>query len=157
MSEYDEVYNVSEAKKWFIPTAAFLARDMYFDAHSTKPMRIMRQRALEQRIDKWRDLTMQIIHQHQQANKKIESLQTQLDNLLCRIHRDGGHYISEHRAEKAFNDADTKVAESYGLIDSLQARVEELEKGINDHIANADEYPSVILRKVLYAKGKSDG
>jgi hypothetical protein len=36
--------------------------------------------------------------------------QQELANILCRIHRDGGHYIAEHGWRKAINDADLKVA-----------------------------------------------
>jgi len=28
-----------------------------------------------------------------------------LEDILCVIHRDGGHYIAEHGIQKAFNDA----------------------------------------------------
>jgi len=28
-----------------------------------------------------------------------------LENILCVIHRDGGHYIAEHGIQKAFDDA----------------------------------------------------
>jgi hypothetical protein len=28
-----------------------------------------------------------------------------LENILCIIHRDGGHYIAEHGIQKAFDDA----------------------------------------------------
>jgi hypothetical protein len=28
-----------------------------------------------------------------------------LENLLCIIHRDGGHYIAKHGLQKAFDDA----------------------------------------------------
>jgi hypothetical protein len=35
----------------------------------------------------------------------------ELTNLLCRIHRDGGHYIAERGWRKAIDDADLKVAQ----------------------------------------------
>jgi dissimilatory sulfite reductase (desulfoviridin) alpha/beta subunit len=31
-------------------------------------------------------------------------------NLLARIHRDGGHYVSKHGFQKAYEDADNKIA-----------------------------------------------
>jgi len=35
----------------------------------------------------------------------------ELANILCRIHRDGGHYVAEHSWRKAIDDADLKVAQ----------------------------------------------
>lgn len=40
-----------------------------------------------------------------------------LINLLCRIHRDGGHYIAEHGLDKAVEDADIRVAEQNAAFD----------------------------------------
>ncbi len=73
-------YNVNAARKWFTPTAAFLATDMSFDAQD-KPLSIKEQKQLEKRIDKWRDSTMQIIKQHQRAHERIETLQARVDEL----------------------------------------------------------------------------
>ena len=39
-------------------------------------------------------------------------------NLLCRIHRDGGHYIAEHGLDKAVEDADIRVAEQNAALDA---------------------------------------
>lgn len=38
------------------------------------------------------------------------TLQRELANILCRIHRDGGHYIAEHGWGNAIAEADLKVA-----------------------------------------------
>ncbi|HMX92324.1 MAG TPA: hypothetical protein PLY42_13205, partial [Nitrospira sp.] len=46
-----------------------------------------------------------------------------LINLLCRIHRDGGHYITEHGLDKAVEDADIRVAEQNAALDA-QAKQE---------------------------------
>ena len=78
-------YNLIEAQKWFISTAAFLARDMCFDAHSNKPIRIRAQRALEQRIDRWRGSTMQIIQQHQRAHVEIKSTRERIEKLEAQV------------------------------------------------------------------------
>lgn len=43
-----------------------------------------------------------------EENKRLKQL---LGDLLARIHRDGGHYVSEHGWDKAYEDADAKVAE----------------------------------------------
>jgi len=45
----------------------------------------------------------------EQAEKQV-AWQQELGNILCCIHRDGGHYISEHGWRKAIDDADLKVA-----------------------------------------------
>lgn len=42
-----------------------------------------------------------------------------LANLLARIHRDGGHYMTQHGAEKAAEDADQIVAELFADRDRL--------------------------------------
>lgn len=41
-----------------------------------------------------------------------------LVNLLCRIHRDGGHYIAKHGIDKAVIDADVRVAQLNALTDT---------------------------------------
>jgi hypothetical protein len=46
-----------------------------------------------------------------------------LGNLLARIHRDGGHYESEHGTDKAAEDADLIVANLYGQVDALAASI----------------------------------
>lgn len=44
--------------------------------------------------------------------------QQYLSNLLARIHRDGGHYESEHGTKQAVFDADIIVADLYAEKDS---------------------------------------
>jgi hypothetical protein len=62
-------YNLKEANKWFITTAAFLARDMNWDSENPPT---------ERQVENWRESTMKIIHQHQQAHKKIAELQNEI-------------------------------------------------------------------------------
>jgi len=50
----------------------------------------------------------------------------QRDNLLARIHRDGGHYTEKHGVEKSCQDADLRVAEAYGQCDMLNGIVDDL-------------------------------
>lgn len=57
-----------------------------------------------------------------------------LINLLCRIHRDGGHYITEHGIEKAFKDADIIVAQ-------LNAKHDELKTQEIVHIIDNADWP----------------
>ena len=54
---------------------------------------------------------------------EAQSTDQRLLNLLCRIHRDGGHYIAEHGLDKAVEDADIRVAEQNAALDA-QAKQE---------------------------------
>jgi hypothetical protein len=49
-----------------------------------------------------------------------DSYRLKLTNLLCRIHRDGGHYFNAHGLDKAFDDADTIVADLNANSDSYR-------------------------------------
>jgi hypothetical protein len=57
-------------------------------------------------------------------------LKEKLSAILCRIHRDGGHYIQNYGEQKAFEDADTKVADTYAELDSLKSLCEKM-TGVN--------------------------
>ena len=50
---------------------------------------------------------------------KLEELlkvkQYKLDTLLCYIHRDGGHYITRHGYDKAYQDALTIISKHNSL------------------------------------------
>lgn len=60
------------------------------------------------------------------AADRIEELERDLLNLVCRIHRDGGHYIAKYGEAKAIADADTVVAQNNADLDALQADNAEL-------------------------------
>ena len=47
---------------------------------------------------------------------KNERLLSQLNNLLARIHRDGGHYTTEHGLEQSVAAADSQVVEMLGAL-----------------------------------------
>lgn len=49
----------------------------------------------------------------------IAALSSQLGNLLAVIHRDGGHYESEHGTERACADAETAVHVMRGCVDGF--------------------------------------
>ena len=51
------------------------------------------------------------------------------DDLLCRIHRDGGHYISEHGIEKACQDADVIVATLNVQKDEAETALADMRRG----------------------------
>jgi hypothetical protein len=55
------------------------------------------------------------------AAERIEELERDLLNLVCRIHRDGGHYIAKYGEAKAIADADTVAAQNNADLDALQA------------------------------------
>ena len=79
-------YNLIEANIWFISAAAFLARDMGLDVQR-KPLGIKAQRALERRIDNWRESTMKIVQQHQQAHKRIRKLEGENEAMAKHIRK----------------------------------------------------------------------
>lgn len=60
------------------------------------------------------------------AAERIEELERDLLNLVCRIHRDGGHYIAKYGEAKAIADADTVAAQNNADLDALQADNAEL-------------------------------
>ena len=86
-----------------------------------------------------------------QPSAEVRSLQAEsntfqqrLGNLLARIHRDGGHYISEHGWDKACADADEKLVSGIVTIsqenDSLKAenaKLLEIAKGMKSAIGRA--------------------
>jgi hypothetical protein len=63
------------------------------------------------------DRKLQAMKQPKQEREPVEWEQTLL-NLLCRIHRDGGHYIAEHGIRKAIDDADLRVAKLNAINDT---------------------------------------
>jgi hypothetical protein len=67
---------------------------------------------------------------------RIEELERDLLNLVCRIHRDGGHYIAKYGEAKAIADADIVAAQNNADLDTLQAdnaRLREALKEIRDN------------------------
>lgn len=54
-----------------------------------------------------------------QQSEPVCNFEQELMNLLCRIHRDGGHYIAEHGVRKAIDDADLRCAENNAMLDAL--------------------------------------
>ena len=56
-----------------------------------------------------------------EAADRIEELERDLLNLVCRIHRDGGHYIAKYGEAKAIADADIVAAQNNADLDALQA------------------------------------
>lgn len=73
-----------------------------------------------------------------EAADRIEELERDLLNLVCRIHRDGGHYIAAHGEAKAIADADLVVAENNAKLDALQADNARLWEAIRDFLMEWD-------------------
>jgi len=71
----------------------------------------------------------------QAARIRIEELERALLNLVCRIHRDGGHYIAKYGEAKAIADADTVVAQNNADLDALQADNARLREVLVKHVA----------------------
>ena len=67
-----------------------------------------------------------------EAADRIEELERDLFNLVCRIHRDGGHYIAKHGEAKAIADADTVAAQNNAYLDALQADNARLRDALED-------------------------
>ena len=70
------MYNVEFADERFIETAAYLARDMKYD---------LEEKPTEARVERWREATMRIIHQHRAAHTEIKVLQEENKELNMRI------------------------------------------------------------------------
>lgn len=93
------------------------------------------------------------------AAAEIDRLQSALDevvqqhvNLLCRIHRDGGHYIEAHGIEKAYEDADLIVAtlncDSDEHAEAVQrAREGAIEECAKYHDERADKFAKRLARQ----------
>lgn len=63
--------------------------------------------------------------EYQQFYTQGINFEQELNNLLARIHRDGGHYIAEYGLRKALKDADTKVAKLHATIDEIERIIHE--------------------------------
>lgn len=65
----------------------------------------------------WRT-TVDLCRAIEAAVLQAQPTDQRLLNLLCRIHRDGGHYIAEHGLDKAVEDADIRVAEQNAALEA---------------------------------------
>lgn len=69
-------------------------------------------------------------------NSVIESAEHPLKELLCIIHRDGGHYISQHGLEKASKDAEKIVVDLLhnqdGVVEEKDAVIKDLTERLNN-------------------------
>lgn len=58
------------------------------------------------------------------AAARIAELERELGNLLAIIHRDGGHYMIEHGARKAVEDANTEWGKLVQRTDAAESRTQ---------------------------------
>lgn len=61
-----------------------------------------------------------------------------LGNLLAVIHRDGGHYESEHGTDKAVADAMQRIRATHGVADELAMLVRRLARALQKSSPNSD-------------------
>jgi hypothetical protein len=78
-----------------------------------------------------------------EAADRIEELERDLFNLVCRIHRDGGHYIAKYGEAKAIADADTVVAQNNADLDALQADNARLREALEYCVTQVGELATV--------------
>lgn len=86
-----------------------------------------------------RDDLNQLVADLTEAARERDALRTRLEEaekqrnlLLCRIHRDGGHYIVQHGLDKAVEDADDRVAGYHPIIDIELPRLREQVKVLKE-------------------------
>lgn len=70
----------------------------------------------------------------------IAALSSQLGNLLAVIHRDGGHYESEHGTEKACADAETAVHVLRGSLEGYVEANRYMKGELDDALEDARKY-----------------
>lgn len=96
-----------------------------------------------------------LVRQTQIDAARIEELERDLLNLVCRIHRDGGHYIAKYGEAKAIADADTVAAQNNADLDALQADNARLREALKHYaqedIRNARHYPPEFAKEALAA------
>ena len=86
-----------------------------------------------------------------EAADRIEELERDLLNLVCRIHRDGGHYIAKYGEAKAIADADIVAAQNNADLDTLQADRDEWKARAEFSYKQRDELEREIERKMSAA------
>jgi len=74
-----------------------------------------------ERLEQEKDLLWATVDKGGANLSAMKAAEAQRNNLLARIHRDGGHYMLKHGVEKACADADLRVAEAYGSLEELAA------------------------------------
>ena len=73
------------------------------------------------------------------ACTRIKQLEAERDDLLARIHRDGGHYVLQHGVVKALDDADKIVATLFLERDELMTELELVRRSLKlDGVGGTD-------------------
>ena len=73
--------------------------------------------------EKLAEMNDSLIVDNNHLRQRIAELEQQLQNIAARIHRDGGHHEDEHGLDKAIEDADIIVANTYGKIEELEQQL----------------------------------
>ena len=74
------------------------------------------------------------------AIERVAQLEHWLGNLLAVIHRDGGHYESEHGTEKACADAETAVHVLRGSLEGYVEANRHMKGELDDALEDARKY-----------------
>jgi hypothetical protein len=72
-----------------------------------------------------------------EARNTRDGVQQKLSDLLCIIHRDGGHYLDEHGVEKACFDAHALVIQNWGDLNKLAEAFESAMTIVKDKVQAA--------------------
>ena len=89
--------------------------------------------------------------------ERIEELERDLLNLVCRIHRDGGHYIAKYGEAKAIADADTVAAQNNADLDAVQAENVRLREALDTTVKAIMIFRNEPMLKQLHKLRASDG
>lgn len=81
-------------------------------------------------------------HDCMEAAEAIERLSAEKGEILCLVHRDGGHYIAQHGIEKAFTDALTTIYKWRDAFDELATLRAQL----------AEQEPAMAAVRTLFSK-----
>jgi len=85
-------------------------------------------RSLSQRVRPGSEAAPWVCEEIKAIERVTADLRHKISNLLARAHRDGGHYEGEHGTDKACEDADKVIAEAYGKVDELTAKLADAER-----------------------------
>lgn len=114
----------------------------------------VRVKELEAKVDEqfnsWGDQVVGLDEEMAKCEAREAALAAQLGCLLARIHRDGGHYQSEHGIDRACADADMKVVELIATSEALATRLAASERLERLHSDRADHW-----RNRCFDKGAS--
>jgi hypothetical protein len=110
----DEVASWDNANSEKIPLGGLIRRLVLTAQAARAELGRIRELAASERPEDYRverPVEAKLLHSLFDANERERSVRHDLNNLLARIHRDGGHYVERHGLKKAVEDADRDIAE----------------------------------------------